>query len=193
MPSDPTPLTEAGLAELRRNTLRDRIQEAIHDLDSRQAMAEAGGYSFGGGWRQWSPLDIAEDIARQVAPTLETRLLDHPAPDGRIAALMRALRDLVGDHDVHPAFMPDCSICVALYPVAASPDHPAHPTPEPDIEALTNLLRTPCDCGPAWTERGRHDPRCFYQFVHDYLDDDDIAAILDDYRATPTGETEATR
>lgn len=43
--------------------------------------------------------------------------------------------------------------------------------------ALDAVLAYPCDCADDYTERGRHAPGCHYQFVRDYLDDDEIAAI----------------
>jgi hypothetical protein len=57
---------------------------------------------------------------------------------------------------------------------------------EPGVTPLTDATRSaikalfahPCDCEPAWTGRGRHAPDCRYDFIRDYVDEDDIAAVL---------------
>ncbi len=41
-----------------------------------------------------------------------------------------------------------------------------------DHEALTLILAVVCDCGPAWTGRGRHAPDCFYAEVRAYVRDE---------------------
>jgi hypothetical protein len=51
--------------------------------------------------------------------------------------------------------------------------------------ALSDLLMTPCDCDEAWTGRGRHASACRWRFIHDFLDDDEIAAILARLAAIP--------
>ena len=43
--------------------------------------------------------------------------------------------------------------------------------------SLHDLLHVPCDCDEAWTGRGRHSVDCLYQFVHDFLTDEEITAI----------------
>jgi hypothetical protein len=45
-------------------------------------------------------------------------------------------------------------------------------------ETTRDLLTTACDCDEAWTDRGRHRPTCNWRFIHDFLDDDEIAAII---------------
>lgn len=62
-------------------------------------------------------------------------------------------------------------------------DNPRTDTAERVVSPLEALLRTPCDCSDDYTLRGRHAPDCRYQFIHDYLDDSEIAAVLDAARS----------
>jgi hypothetical protein len=55
-------------------------------------------------------------------------------------------------------------------------------------EALRDLLTTPCDCDEAWTARGLHAPDCRYSFVHAFLDDDEIEAVIAAAPATDSAE-----
>jgi hypothetical protein len=45
-------------------------------------------------------------------------------------------------------------------------------------ERVRDLLATPCDCPVDYTARNRHAPDCRWQFVHDFLDDNDITATV---------------
>lgn len=71
-------------------------------------------------------------------------------------------------------------ICRAL-------DVPTYPSAESRLRRLStvvrDLLTTPCTCQ---FDRGRHAPDCRYQFIHDYLDDEQIASVVMQLQRTET-------
>lgn len=97
-----------------REALTDRLQEAILDLDSRQLMAEAQGYSSAE-WRRWTAREIAEDLARQVARS-EGSGLD--ALREATEAVVREARDLAGYRSGGLPITPGLDVALRKYDAA---------------------------------------------------------------------------